>query len=120
MWRVPRNRVDRKVNGWFSKYREVLVKKIIICLSFGLALSSVLYSQETVPSSARNRGAQYFLGSEDELLIPVNVWGFVQRPGQYMVPANTELITLLSYAGGPTESAKIDNIRIVGREPQAG
>ncbi|MFO7891650.1 MAG: hypothetical protein R6V04_15080 [bacterium] len=61
----------------------------------------------------RNLGAKYYLGSDDELLVPVNIWGFVQKPGQYMVPSNTDLISLISYAGGPKESAKINKIRIV-------
>ena len=43
----------------------------------------------------------------------VNVWGFVMKPGQYMVPYNTDLISLLSYAGGPREEARIKNIRVV-------
>lgn len=68
----------------------------------------------------RNRAAQYYLGAEDELLVPVNIWGFVRNPGQYMVPNNTELISLLSFAGGPTESAKISSIRIVRSDPKFG
>jgi hypothetical protein len=61
------------------------------------------------------RGAQYFLGTTDELLIRVNIWGFVNKPGQYMVPSETDLISLLSYAGGPQPLAKLSKIRIVRR-----
>jgi len=68
----------------------------------------------------RNRAAQYYLGTEDELLVPVNVWGFVSRPGQYMVPNNTDLISLLSFAGGPTENARITSIRIVRSDAKLG
>ena len=73
-----------------------------------------------ISGGAVNRGAQYYLGSEDELLVPVNIWGFVQKPGQYLVPNNTDLISLLSFAGGPTEDAKISNIRIVRSDPRLG
>ncbi|MBN1996282.1 hypothetical protein JW935_01935 [candidate division KSB1 bacterium] len=68
---------------------------------------------QTVPD--RNRAAQYFLGgaSREQVLMAVNVWGFVVKPGQYMVPYNTDLISLLSYAGGPREEAKIKSIKIV-------
>ena len=65
----------------------------------------------------RNRGAQYFLGAEDELLIKVNIWGFVRKPGQYMVPKNTDLISLISFAGGPIEQAKINKVKII-RAPE--
>ncbi len=64
--------------------------------------------------------SQYKLGSEDELLVPINIWGFVLKPGQYMVPNNTDLVSLLSYAGGPNESAKISNVRIVRSNTQNG
>jgi protein involved in polysaccharide export with SLBB domain len=61
----------------------------------------------------RQRAAQYILGPEDELLIKVNIWGFVQKPGQYLVPTDTDLISLISFAGGPREEAKIKNIKII-------
>lgn len=39
----------------------------------------------------RDRAAQYYLGRKDEVLIKVNVWGFVQKPDQYLVPKDTDL-----------------------------
>ncbi len=59
------------------------------------------------------RAAQYFLGSQDQVLMAVNVWGFVHKPGQYMVPYETDLISLLSFAGGPREEARIKSIKLV-------
>lgn len=59
------------------------------------------------------RGAQYFLGTDDQLLIKVNVWGFVAKPGQYLVPAGTDLISLISFAGGPIEGAKLSKVKII-------
>lgn len=70
---------------------------------------------QTPGSQRLNQGtaAQYFLGNQDQVLMAVNVWGFVQKPGQYMVPYDTDLISLLSYAGGPREEAKITDVRVV-------
>ncbi|NQT25898.1 SLBB domain-containing protein [candidate division KSB1 bacterium] len=92
-------------------------KFILINLAFIFMVTSA-YTQ--ISGSAVSRGAQYYLGSEDELLVPINIWGFVQKPGQYLVPNNTDLISLLSFAGGPTEDAKISNIRIVRSDPKLG
>ena len=79
--------------------------------------------QEEKPQGATPyRGAQYFLGAEDELLMRVNIWGFVKKPGQYMVPTDTDLISLMSFAGGPVEQAKIKSIKIIhasNSEPDA-
>ena len=59
------------------------------------------------------RGAQYFLGTDDQLLIKVNIWGFVAKPGQYLVPSDTDLISLISFAGGPRDGAKLSSIKII-------
>jgi hypothetical protein len=94
-------------------------ENFFLLLSLGLLLIQFpILAQET--GGAMNRASQYYLGREDELLIPVNVWGFVKNPGQYMVPNNTDLIALLSYAGGPNENAKISTIKIVRSDPKRG
>jgi hypothetical protein len=98
------------------------MKKTVIIALFGCMVIPFLSArgQESTLSLPQDRAAQYYLGSKDELLIPVNVWGFVQKPGQYLVPDNTELITLLSYAGGPTENAKISHIRVIRNDRKMG
>ncbi|MGH7600898.1 MAG: SLBB domain-containing protein, partial [bacterium] len=65
------------------------------------------------PDLGRSRAAQYYLGEQDELLIKVNIWGLVRRPGQYMVPKDTDLISLISFAGGPVEQARMKKIKII-------
>lgn len=73
-----------------------------------------LLSQDvTLEDSYRKTGAQYYLGSTDELLMKVNIWGFVRNPGQYLVPTDTDLISLISFAGGPIEDAKMKNIKLI-------
>jgi len=42
----------------------------------------------------------------------VNVWGYVQKPGRYEVPSSTDLIQLISYAGGPTEYADMQEVQL--------
>jgi hypothetical protein len=59
------------------------------------------------------RAAQYFLGDKNAIYITVNVWGKVNKPGQYNVPSGTNLLTLLSAAGGPGSYSRLDNVRIV-------
>jgi hypothetical protein len=58
-------------------------------------------------------GNQYYLGQANELLIRVNVWGRVLRPGQYYVPATTDLITLISAAGGPEARSRLTDVKVV-------
>jgi len=65
--------------------------------------------------SSGPRPAQYYfsLGTQDELLMKVNIWGQVLKPGQYLVPDNTDIVSLISFAGGPTENARINRIKVV-------
>ena len=44
--------------------------------------------------------------------IKVQLWGYVKYPGYYVVPDNSTLNDILSYAGGPILDAMMDDIRI--------
>lgn len=87
--------------------------KLIIFFILLFQLNSSVFAQEGQSSSSMNRGSQYFLGDRDEILMNVNVWGYVRNPGQYMVPRNTNLVSLISFAGGPREGANLGDVRII-------
>ena len=93
--------------------RRVVLRAALLLLSAVVSSYDSGFAQETDPRDEppggpiQHRGAQYFLGAADELLMRVNIWGFVRKPGQYMVPTDTDLICLMSFAGGPAEQAKI-------------
>ena len=64
----------------------------------------------TMPSAS---AASYFYVSKPgELTMQVNIWGFVHNPGRYEVPTSTDLIQLVSYAGGPIQDAKMDEVKV--------
>ncbi|RKY46655.1 MAG: hypothetical protein DRP86_08775, partial [Candidatus Neomarinimicrobiota bacterium] len=72
--------------------------------------------------SAQNVGSMtssgYNLGRQDqtELLYPVKIWGEVVRPGIYDVPLTSDIIGIISYAGGPTNMARLTNVRVLRNE----
>lgn len=70
------------------------------------------------PMQYGDRPAQYILGGNDILLINVNLWGHVQRPGIYSIPSTYGLIDLMSSAGGPLKTARLNDIRIVRKNQQ--
>lgn len=90
-------------------------KRIYYLLEIFIAIFifSDLWAQTQPVLNFRNRGAQYTIGNEDELLIKVNIWGFVRMPGQYLVPSDTDLISLISYAGGPIDGAETKKVKLV-------
>ncbi|MCI0696553.1 SLBB domain-containing protein [candidate division KSB1 bacterium] len=87
--------------------------RVTISLIFLLAAGGAL-AQE-VPEQLRERvgASRYYIGKEDELLIPVNILGFVNKPGQYMVPNATDVVALTAFAGGFKDDAKLNNVKIL-------
>lgn len=95
--------------------RKIEFPCFIILLGFML-----VWPPSTVRGQQSSQGAQYyvFLGSDKELQMNVQVWGQVLKPGMYSVPQTTDLVALISYAGGPTEYANLNGIKIVRSNPE--
>jgi polysaccharide export outer membrane protein len=86
-----------------------------------LIMSFTLFAQNDagVPMNFNsfNNGSAYLysgtLTETEQLKIKTYIWGQVRKPGLYIVPDNTDLLTLISLAGGPTEDAKLTKVKIV-------
>jgi polysaccharide biosynthesis/export protein len=72
-------------------------------LQIGSALNQLRQSQ----------GALYDYSDPESINIKVAIWGFVRFPGKYIIPINSTVNDLLSFAGGPTEDAQINELRLV-------
>ena len=100
---------------------------LLVLLLFVVGLAIPVLAQESIDlfdmdvSGATNSGnfenpsanADYIIGANDEILINVNVWGEIKKTGHFMVPSTTDLLTLISHAGGPLKNANIGTIKIV-------
>ncbi len=85
-------------------------KRIILILTM-LMMFQVAWGQSKDQSNADPR---YIIDPETgRLSMVIRVWGEVKRPGVTMVPSDSDLISLLSYVGGPTDKAKLENISII-------
>lgn len=98
-----------------NKPRNLVLIIFIVSLS-GINLFGQTKDYELGASILANRFNQqsgFFDFSDPESVnIKVSVWGFVRYPGKYVVPIYTTVIDLLSYAGGPTDAAHLDDLRI--------
>jgi hypothetical protein len=90
-----------------------IMKFTILLLGLMSLIQQSGNAQEVGFAGASNFAAQYQLGNKDEILMNVNVWGYVRKPGQYVVPRHTDLISLISFAGGPVEGASLNTVRII-------
>ncbi|MEK6706997.1 MAG: hypothetical protein AABZ06_14560 [Bdellovibrionota bacterium] len=58
-------------------------------------------------------GNEYVSGNyPGAVLMRVNLWGGVGKPGIHFVPTNTDVVSLFSYAGGPAGDAVLDDITL--------
>ena len=83
---------------------------IALCL-----LTAAGFSQELTARVDENQigGSRYYVGKEHELLMSVKLLGSVSKPGQYMVPSEMDLVSLIAHAGGFRDDAKLNDIKIV-------
>ncbi len=91
--------------------KKVLIFVFLIGLTFSVFAQS---SGAFVPTS--NISAYTFDGVRsgvEKLKINTHIWGQIYKPGFYAVPDDTDLLTLISLAGGPREDAKLTKIRII-------
>lgn len=76
-------------------------------------LSQVKDYELGAPLRAYQQGGGYFDYSDQfSVNMTVSVWGFVKYPGRYKIPTETNVVDFLSYAGGPTDDALLDDLRI--------
>lgn len=97
---------------------------LVTCCIYVLSLSQVAFAREKdlVSSfellqnesySRFSAGSEYLSGQEPgTVMMKVNLWGAVRKPGIHHVPVKTDLIALMSYAGGPNDNAILDEITI--------
>jgi len=60
----------------------------------------------------RPQGGYFDYADPASVNIKVSIWGYARYPGRYVVPINTTLMDLISYAGGPTTDADLEDIRL--------
>ncbi|MCD4819096.1 MAG: SLBB domain-containing protein [Candidatus Cloacimonetes bacterium] len=91
------------------------MKKMIFAVVLFMIISSAFAQGASM--SSYNTGSVYLysgsLTGSEQLKIKTYIWGQVKNPGLYIVPDNTDILTLISSAGGPTENAKLSKIRII-------
>jgi hypothetical protein len=71
-------------------------------------------------TTKQGAAAVYDLSNPEGVNIEVNLWGFVQFPGRYIVPLKTTFIDLMTYAGGPLEESNLEEIRILRSPSKPG
>jgi hypothetical protein len=102
-------------------------KCFLIVLFVSIIIPFYTYAEEAPNRDYRETptipygGPQYYvyLGANRELQIDVQVWGKIAKPGLYSVPKTTDIIGLISFAGGPADGADLKKVKIIRNNPTA-
>ncbi len=60
--------------------------------------------------SNQSRPGYFFYAKPFEVTMTVNLWGEVPQQGVYVIPTNTDIVQLISFAGGPKESSNLEEV----------
>jgi hypothetical protein len=89
---------------------------VIFFLLFVIFFSQITHSQDKEkvgsPPTFNQIGGLYNFGDKDKVNIEVSIWGYVKLPGKYVIPEGSTFVDLISYAGGPSPEANLDDIRL--------
>jgi SLBB domain len=91
----------------------------VFFLSILLSLSAFAQNSDVQIGSSMNQlrttpaGGFYDYSDPSAVNIKVAVWGFVKYPGKYIIPSYSNVNDLLSYAGGPEDAARLQEMRII-------
>lgn len=102
-----------------------MVKFIRTAMALIIGLSTALSAQAQESGMLSDikppqQAAEYiFRSSPKESMITVQLLGAVHRPGIYYVPANTDLLKLITLAGGSTNGGDLSEILVRKMEPKS-
>ena len=83
--------------------------KTISILFFSLL---VLFASTLKAQHGSGTTDKYILTDGQGLQIIVHIWGEVKNPGQYIVPDGTNVLELISLAGGPNEYSNLGDVKL--------
>jgi hypothetical protein len=91
--------------------------KIALTILIALAATASSFAQvstETELSSSKqssqSRPGYYYYAKPFEVTMTVNLWGEVPQQGVYVIPTSTDIVQLVSFAGGPKERSNLEEV----------
>jgi hypothetical protein len=88
---------------------------LFVCLSVLSLVKAQAQQRETgiAPSMpSMSAASYYYISKPGELTMQVNIWGYVKNPGRYEIPTFTDLIQLVSFAGGPSPEGNLGDVKV--------
>jgi len=92
--------------------KTLYIPLLAIMLTFAVNAQDDVQIGSNFRDRTQSQGGLFDYSDPAGFNIKVQLWGYVKYPGYYVVPANSSLNDILSYAGGPLEDAMMNDVRI--------
>jgi polysaccharide export outer membrane protein len=73
----------------------------------------------SIPRMTSTTGGFFDFSDPNAVNMKISVWGYARYPGRYLIPVNSTILEALSYAGGPTDDALLEDVRVVRTKPDS-
>jgi len=95
---------------------SILIPRFMVMAAFMMLCAGSARAQLESGLGASTSGASpaayYYISKPGEITMNINVWGFVRNAGRYEVPISTDLVDLISFAGGPHADADLSSVKV--------
>ena len=92
-----------------------LASTILLTAVTFLHLSAQVSTQTEISTSKQAEGSRpgYFIYAKPfEVTMTVNLWGEIPQQGIYVLSTNTDIVQLISYAGGPRDRSNLEEVLV--------
>ena len=92
---------------------------ILVALQTAFAQDKDVQIGSSLNPRLQSQGGFFDYSDPEAVNIKVSIWGFVRFPGKYVIPEYSNMGDLLSYAGGPTPDADLEDLRLFRIKPDS-
>ena len=85
---------------------------------FGLLFAQNDIAEEPTFSDFQISSERYLTDDKGNIMMYVNIWGHVGKPGHHLVYEGIDLATLMSVVGGPKSGANMKKVRVYREIPE--
>jgi hypothetical protein len=94
------------------------IKYTLSLLMFGLLFAQNDIAEEPTFSDFQISSERYLTDEKGNIMMYVNIWGHVGKPGHHLVYEGIDLATLMSVVGGPKSGANMKKVRVYREIPE--
>jgi len=91
---------------------KIVLAGVVFPLLWTSTNAQILESGIGPSLTGSSSAAYYYISKAGEITMQVNLWGFVKNPGRYEVPISTDIVQLVSFAGGPLHNADLGSVKV--------